>query len=228
MDSIGQYLKSRRESLNLSVEDVANDTRLKDYIINQIERDDFVAIKDVGFIKVMVITYCRSINGDEDLVLKKLNKLFDKPTEPPIRINTVKNVKPVILPNNLIWFISLGVLIVVLTLSFVNLYQSGYSLHSFREQLASNEQRTLNPRDTTEVEPDHIWQNQRRVFDEIMTTEPVVDIIEIDEPHEPLPEYVAEIEKKPIIIDRRHILDKTDYIGQLLFDGIDSPINPRI
>jgi len=66
MENIGEYLKEIRLSKKLTIENISNQTRLKTYIIEQIENNDFNAIGDVGFIKIMIITYCRAVEGNEE------------------------------------------------------------------------------------------------------------------------------------------------------------------
>jgi cytoskeletal protein RodZ len=231
MESIGKYLRERREALGMSVEEISNETRLKTYIIDQIETNNFKAIDDVGFIKVLVITYCRAVQGDEEKVQSKLNQLFDQPSEPPIAIVTAKPKKPIILPNNLIWFISLGLLIVVLTVGFVQLYQNeAISLNAIKDRLAETTKRPTSSSSVSTVAPDTLWEYQQRIFEDITQITQAV------------PEQIEETTtpSRPIIrpnvrqtnVDRRHerryVNDDNDYIGQLIFNNEESPLNPGL
>jgi transcriptional regulator with XRE-family HTH domain len=221
MDSIGKYLKERRESLNLSIEEVSDDTKLKTYNIKQIENDDYAAIKDVGFIKIMVITYCRALEGDEDMVLKRLNQIFDQPIEPPIKITTVKNKKPVILPLNLFWFICIGIVCIGLFYGFYTLYQNdSFSLNAIRDQLAATKKRTTSSSQTAIVAPDSVFLQQRRIFNQVMNN---------DVDHNVFREQNYDVEpQSDVTQDRRFLLDRTDYVGQLLFNNQISPLNPDV
>ena len=221
MESIGNYLKEKRESLNLSIDEIANETRLKTYIIKQIESDDFAAIKDVGFIKIMVITYCRAVEADEDLVQKKLNQIFDAPPEPPIKINTVKNKKTIMLPKNITWFTSLGVLVVALTCAFYYLYkQESFSFNAIREQLAAMERKQVVPQPVIEVEPDSLWAYQRSIFDSIDVSLYETGVVAVNE----------EINTRTIreANPKRYLADSNDYVGQLIFNNKYGPLNPEL
>jgi len=239
MDSIGKYLKERRESLSLSIEEVSNETKLKTYIIEQIERDDFAAIADVGFSKIMVVTYCRALQGDVDQVLKRLNQIFDQPSEPPIKINTVKPIKPVILPNNLIWFISLFLLIGVLTYAFIYLYKDkSFSWDAIRKQLAATPSKEVVNTQQPYAEPDTVLISHKRVFEESINTsvaEPPneTNISTLIEPDNeaygltgmPLIQSTLEQTTREVSI---YLKDKTDYVSNLIFNGKISPLNPEI
>ena len=221
MESIGKYLKERRESLKLTIEEVANETRLKTYIIKQIETDDFAAIKDVGFIKIMVVTYCRAVEADEDLVQKKLNQIFDTPPEPPIKINTVKNKKAIMLPKNITWFASLGLLVIMLSSGFYYLYQQdSFSFNAIREQLAAMERRQITPPQVVEVETDPLFALQRSLFDPVEENifEPEAAVIN-EEVTRRIP-----LEANP----RRYLQDSYDYVGNKIFKNVISPLNPEL
>jgi len=244
MDSIGKYLKERRESLSMSIEEVSNETKLKTYIIEQIERDDFAAIADVGFSKIMVITYCRALQGDVDQVLKRLNQIFDQPSEPPIKINTVKPIKPVILPNNLIWFISLFLLIGALTYAFIYLYKDkSFSWDTIRKQLASTPPKEVVNPQLPYAEPDTVLISHKRVFQETINAEqaqpPIeTNIIAYNEPDNDTNGLIGvpPIQPTPTQTTRPtttkevtvYLKDKTDYVSNLIFKGVISPLNPEI
>ena len=230
MESVGKYLKEKREKANLSIEEVSLQTRLKPYLLNQIEEDDFKAIGDTGFIKIMVVTYCRAVQGSEELVLKKLTQLFDQPTEPPIKINTAKNVKPVLVPTNLIYFFLLGCLVLLLSLGMYNLYKKGsFSLNDIKKQLASIEKTVRPVPQVVEVQPDTLWAQHRRLFHESN------NITE----EEPMTANTARVDTVPKVAktennirtfntSRHYLQDKTDYVGQLIFNNKPSPLNPDL
>ena len=234
VDTIGSYLRHKREEQNLTIEEMANETRLKAYIIEQIERDDFDAIEDVGFIKIMVITYCRALNGDEGWLQRKISTQIDKETEPPIKINTAKNVKPVILPNNLIWFVCLALLIAILALAFAHLNNRGIIDFSFRDQFASAKQ-TATP-DTTEVEEapiDEIFSAHTAIFDEAHNIENnTAENTEPTTPSVPVVNRTQRGRNREVIpiepIHRLYREDKTDHVSNLIFDDIKSPLNPDL
>jgi len=251
VDSIGKYLKEKRESLGLSVEEVSNDTKLKIYFINQIESDDFAAMGDIGFTKIMIITYCRALSADEDLVQKRLNNLFDKPSEPPIKINTVTPVKPIILPSNMVWFFSLFILIVALAAAFYFLYQQNPKL--LDPNAIKNSFQIAEKKDTKDIpivyaEPDTNVANQIRLVTEMTSVEPV-DIAKTTEPLgivesvplvavtdtevvPPSTPFMPPVTTTPTTTPKKNnlvfISDKTDYASDLIFGGKVSPLNPEL
>ena len=232
MENIGEYLKDIRLSNILTIEDISNQTRLKTYIIEQIENNDFTAIGDVGFIKIMIITYCRAIGGDEDLVQNRLSQLFDKPSEPPLKIQDAKNEKAVIISPNAIYFVLLGVLIICLTVAIVHLYRSEtFSFNAIREQLAATERRVRPTPQESELTPDSLWIMQRRLFYE--TNEIVAD----EERQVPVTARVsffqrnttmAETSSRVFNVSNHYVFDNTDYIGEMIFNHVTSPLNPEL
>jgi len=230
MENIGDYLKEIRESSKLTVENVSNQTKIKTYIIEQIENNDFAAIGDVGFIKIMVITYCRAIEGDEGLVQNKLTQMFDAPSEPPIKIAGAKNEKAVIISPNVIYFILLGILIICLTVAIIHLYRNeAFSFNAIREQLATTERRTRPTPQVSDLTPDSLWIMQRQIFYE--TNEIVVG----EERQIPRTTRTNLIQRssnveivREFIPSNHYITDDTDYVGEMIFNNVVSPLNPEL
>ena len=230
MDSIGQYLKEKREALNYSLDYVSNETKMKKYLLEQIENDDFDSISDVGFIKIMVITYCRAVKGNEELVQKKLIKIFDKPIEPPIKINTAKNVKPVVISTNFIYFVLLGFFVIFLAFSLFNLYKKGtFSFNAIKNQISSAERKVRSVNTDNSAQPDSLWLMQRKLFNEKNNidpqySKPEVKTVIIDtasKKNDKKSQDVRNFNKS-----RNYIQDKTDYVGLLIFNNQISPLNP--
>ena len=226
MDSIGQYLKAKREELNLSIDDISRTTRLKKYSLNQIEEDDYAAISDVGYIKAMVITYTRAVKGDEEIIKNKLEKLFNKPIEPPIRIITAKNVKPVIFSMNVFYFFFLAILAILLTIALLTIYQKGtFSLNDIKNQFAAIEKRVTPKNTQDELEPDSLWLFQRDIFLNINNS--LNETTKTNE--DPLMPDSITIKKQTQPTKSRHYkYDKTDYVGELIFHNKINPLNPDI
>jgi len=232
MENIGEYLKEIRLSKKLTIENISNQTKLKTYIIEQIENNDFNAIGDVGFIKIMIITYCRAVEGNEESVQKRLAQLFDKPSEPPIKIQDAKNEKAVIISPNAIYFVLLGVLIICLTVAIIHLYRSDtFSFNAIREQLAATERRVRPTPQESEQAPDSLWIMQRRIFYE--TNEIVAD----EERQVPVTARVSlfqrstattEASSRVFNVSNHYVFDNTDYVGEMIFNHVISPLNPEI
>ena len=233
MDNIGKYLKEQREALNLTVDDVAQQTKLKSYIIEQIENNDFDAIGDAGFIKIMVITYCRAIEAREDLVQRQLSHLFDRHIEPPTKITSVKNKKPVFISFNHIYFCLLGLFIAFLTFALIHLYRNGaLSFNVIREQLATTEQRVRTTSQPSELGPDSLWIFQRNLFNEVNN---IVAGAERSDPRTARTDVAQRnnqnnnnLSGRNFNRSRHFILDRNDYVGEMIFNNVTSPLNPEL
>jgi len=235
LDSIGRYLKEKRESLGLSVEEVSNETKFKTYFINQIENDDFKAMGDPGFTKIMIITYTRALSADEDLVQKKINSIFDQPSEPPIKIRTVTEKKPIILPKNMIWFFSLFVLIAALGSAFYFLYQQNPDL--LNPNTIKNSLIVAEKKDTKEVPvavalPDTNIVAQLKLFDALTSVDSISQTPDLTPPviaTSPLQTQPPVTTQTPVRTGSPTFLtDQTDYVSHLIFGDKPNPLNPEI
>ena len=232
MESIGKYLQEKREELKLSVEEVSQQTKMKVYLIEQIENDDFDAIADVGFIKIMVITYTRFLEADTHKVLEKLISLFDAPIEPPIKIDTAKNKKTIFLPTNALYFLLLTILIVFLAFYIIRIYRDGsFSFDIIKNQFATTETRPRAIIIQDEVAPDTLWQFQRTLFHEVN------NIQMGNEVPDPIIERIRFFSRRTIQNDqniqvynpsRTYLYDNTDYVGEFIFQNELGPLNPEI
>jgi cytoskeletal protein RodZ len=233
MDSIGKYLKEKRESQNLSISKISEEIKLKEYILNQIENDDFDAIGDIGFIKIMVITYCRALGGDEELVLRNIKAKFDKKTEPPIKINTAKKRKrPILLSMGLIYFVLLILLVFVLSLSVIKFYKQGsMSFKAIREQLAfsDNKEKPV-AEEKIETDVDSLWTKHREIFnktnqinDDNIT---VINTTKIDTSNKTNTQEITP--QRPLNNNHNYLNDNTDYVNLLIFNNKKTPLNQEI
>jgi len=232
VESIGQYLKEKREELNLSIENISNEIKLKDYIIKQIENDDFDAIGDTGFIKIMVITYCRAVQGDENLVLNSLLKKFNKTPAPPIKINTAKKrKKPILLSMSLVYFVLLTFLVFFLTFYVVKFYKQGIiSFKAIKEQLAFSGKKDSSKVLDENAELDSLWVYHRQIFNEknnIDTQMPAVTrttVIDTSAKEE----TIKPITDRKMNNNYSFLKDKTDYVNLLIFNNEPGPLNQEI
>jgi cytoskeletal protein RodZ len=68
--TFGQKLKSERESQGLSIEEVAETTRIGIHHLRALEGDDFGALPDDVFVKGYVRAYAQCVNVDADLMIE--------------------------------------------------------------------------------------------------------------------------------------------------------------
>lgn len=71
--SFGQKLKTERESQGLSLEDVADTTRIGIHHLRALEQDDFDALPDDVFVKGYLRAYAECLDADPDLVIEAYN-----------------------------------------------------------------------------------------------------------------------------------------------------------
>lgn len=146
MDSVGAYLKSVREEQNLTLEQVAEKTMLKERILHDMENDQFSALGGVGYARAMVCTYCRAVGADQAEALRLLNL---KSTFTPRRIiaESDTKTKPVVLPSSIFSIILLVIVVIIMGLIVWNLYSQG--------KLSSPIQKSVKPKvETTQELPE--------------------------------------------------------------------------
>ena len=231
MDSIGKYLKERRESLNISVEEAAKNTRLKEYILLQLENDDYKAINDVGFTKIMAVTYCRFLEGDITAVQSKLKELFDTPTELPVKKvpKKTKIKKTRFIPTNLIYFFLLGVLISFLGYAVFRIYQNeSISFNYIRDVLKSTERNERPATQMVDVPQDSLWLHHRQIFHEMNNISPQTEFVTPVENRNRLTLRRENATTNDTPFSRHFIHDQTDYVGEFIFNNQPSPLNQEI
>ena len=71
--TFGQKLRSERESKGLSLEDVADTTRVGIHLLRALEEDDFDVLPDDVFVKGHLRAYADCLGADPDLVIEAYN-----------------------------------------------------------------------------------------------------------------------------------------------------------
>lgn len=146
MDSVGAYLKSVREEQNLSLEQVAEMTMLKERILQDMENDQFDALGGVGYARAMVCTYCKALGVDQAEALRLLNL---KSNFTPRRVIAESDTltKPVILPSSIFSIILLVIVVIVMGVIVWNLHSQG--------KLSSPIQKSVKPKvESTQEHPE--------------------------------------------------------------------------
>ncbi len=78
MKEIGEVLKEQRESIGLSIEEVANDLKLRPNQIEAIEAGNKEAFKDVFYLKYFIRDYSKYLGLDYESMIDEFNEfLFD-------------------------------------------------------------------------------------------------------------------------------------------------------
>lgn len=78
MKDIGEKLKEARESIGVSIEEVAEDLKLRPSQIENIENGNLEAFQDVFYLKYFIRDYAKYLGLDKDELIDEFNEyLFD-------------------------------------------------------------------------------------------------------------------------------------------------------
>ena len=75
-DSLGLFLKKRRETQGLSLDQVASLTRIQSKFIEAIEEEEFQKLPEQVFTRGFVRTYARSLGVNEEDALRRFFREF--------------------------------------------------------------------------------------------------------------------------------------------------------
>lgn len=114
----GSRLRDAREAKQLTVEDIARKLFLTTAMVTQIEADDYRSTPALTFMKGYLRSYARSVNVDEEVVIKEFNglNLRDKPASMPIQ-NIYKTDRH-LARKSVPWFGTLVGIIIILVIVF--------------------------------------------------------------------------------------------------------------
>ncbi len=116
--SCGQELSKRRQKRDLSINDVAREIKIESSVIKKIESDEFHSIGAPVFVKGYLRQYSNLVGADDDLIIKKYNKLNpEHDTLPIVNDSATQISKFIVTPKSLI--IGLFGLILLLILTFL-------------------------------------------------------------------------------------------------------------
>lgn len=76
MYELGKKLQEKREELGVSIEEVAEDLKLKQLQIEAIESGDAKSYKDVFYLKYVLKEYAKYLGLNEDQVIDEFNEYF--------------------------------------------------------------------------------------------------------------------------------------------------------
>ncbi len=78
MDEIGKQLKNARESMNISIEEVAEDLKIRPSQIENLEAGNREAFEDVFYLKYFIRDYAKYLGLNKDDMVDEFNEyLFD-------------------------------------------------------------------------------------------------------------------------------------------------------
>jgi|SRR3989338_1016541 len=136
MESLGQYLKKERELRGVTIEEIANITRISSRFLNALENDDFSSLPSEVFVKGFLRAYTKCVGIDPNEVIsiyEKIRKTDDK--------QEVKEDKS--LPSKLN---NAAIIILTSIIAFVLLITVGGGIIFYK-----NDSKTIINTDTTEL-----------------------------------------------------------------------------
>lgn len=134
MKNIGTKLKDKREENGLSIEEVAEDLKLRPSQISSIEEGKSEDFKDVFYLKYFIRDYAKYLGLDSEKILDEFNEyLFDMTSKIPVDLiekakkekkSDVEVTSPYTKEDNkknyvLKLFICLGIVIVIIIVGYV-------------------------------------------------------------------------------------------------------------
>ena len=91
MREIGEKLKEKREENGLSIEEVANDLKLKPVQVESVENGDKDSFKDVSDIKNIIMEYSKYLGLDGEELVDEFNEyMFDCTSK--ISVGSIKEI----------------------------------------------------------------------------------------------------------------------------------------
>jgi len=75
MQTVGDYLKKEREARNISLREVARLTKISEFYLDYLEKDDYERLPQGPYIKGYISSYVRLIGGNTDEALRLYDSL---------------------------------------------------------------------------------------------------------------------------------------------------------
>ena len=120
--SCGQELSKRRKKRDLSINDVAREIKIESSVIKKIESDEFHSIGAPVFVKGYLRQYSNLVGADDDLIIKKYNKLNpEHDTLPIVNDSATQISKFIVTPKSLILGLFGLILLLILTFLVLNI-----------------------------------------------------------------------------------------------------------
>ena len=212
MQELGSYLKQIREEKGASIREMAEKTRIKPYLLEDIEKSEFSQMGGYGFARVTVITYAKSLGANQEKTIALFEQNYRAEREQ--RGSYMKNNRhhKLLLPGNILLILALVALVVVLSTVVWHLHRTGKLHFGMDEVLPQDETVTQSQPapDTTTVaqqEPEPEPEAQVQVPEET--------------PQEPAAEPV----QHAVALAAPAIADTTDYVGRHVFRTQGNPLN---
>ncbi len=199
--SIGKYLRTLRETKNLSLEDISEITKLNVRLLENVENNLFDDLGGVGYAKAMIITYAKALEIGEDEIHDLLQNQFNDTPQYIFKSNATQP-KKYLIPTKIFSVMLLIIVIIFLSYFVINLYKDGVLTWPPFKKADTGMQ--INPKEKIEKPVDN---TSKRVVPEVEKEDEIVVLEQIEKP-------------EAIVIN-----DTIDYLDELLFKDKKSPFN---
>ena len=95
MESLGKYLRSKREVKELSLEEVAKALKIKAWYLSAIEQDFFDLLPTGGYDRTFLTEYAKHLGLDSEEVIRRYDERYIGAAASEPLVNPVKAQSPV-------------------------------------------------------------------------------------------------------------------------------------
>ncbi|MCD4828870.1 MAG: helix-turn-helix domain-containing protein [Candidatus Cloacimonetes bacterium] len=219
MQEIGNYLQQCREEMDLTIEKVAEKSRIKKYLLEDIEKNDFSRMGGYGFARVTIISYSRAIGADLDKTLALFEKNYRANREQRTSYTKHKAHRKLLLPGNILLILALALLVVVLSIVVWQLHSRGLLQFGFAEMISNGDSEPGETNDEPPADPVEAADEQPEAA---------------DEQPEAADEQPVAADEQPVAADEQPVAvapvsrDTTDYVDRHVFLSEDNPLNVQV
>lgn len=232
MQNIGAYLRQCREETGRSIEEVAEATRIKPYLLEDIEKNDFSRLGGYGFAKVTLISYARNLNADLDRTVLLFEQSYRADREQRHAFDKTEPQRKMLLPGNTFLIFAVVGLIIVLSVVVWRLHSTGKLSFGLQDAMPLDSVETVideTPADEQEP-PAQIVDEPEEQPDEQQAAQ--ADTSHTQQPEseeEPTPEALVAAEPiAPQASSNDALRDTTDYVARHVFLSDNNPLNIKL
>ena len=92
MESLGNYLKRERELKNISLSEIAKNTRVREHLLKAIEKDQYDLLPSGAYVKSFLSTYAKYVGLDPNDVILRYQRALEEERTVPSSLRPPKRV----------------------------------------------------------------------------------------------------------------------------------------
>lgn len=133
MNSIGQELKTQRELKNISLEDIAKETKISIRFLHAIEEDNFNILPDGVYRRNFIASYANYIGADVTRILNRYKELYEKTTTHKKKVKNCPTTYKYI-----DYIVAIIIIVIVLVIFFYKKGSGDNNVESEKKKLTKN------------------------------------------------------------------------------------------